>query len=57
MEDGIVLTMRGICKSFPGVRALDNVDFTAGFKGLDHFIDHASLEGAALAIIVPCTGK
>ena len=28
MEDGIVLTMRGICKSFPGVKALDNVDFT-----------------------------
>jgi len=23
-----VLTMRGICKSFPGVKALDNVDFT-----------------------------
>ena len=28
MEDGIVLSMRGICKSFPGVRALNNVDFT-----------------------------
>ena len=28
MEDGIVLTMRGICKSFPGVKALTNVDFT-----------------------------
>ena len=28
MEDGIVLAMRGICKSFPGVRALNNVDFT-----------------------------
>ena len=28
MEDGIVLTMRGICKSFPGVKALNNVDFT-----------------------------
>ena len=28
MEDGIVLTMRGICKTFPGVRALDHVDFT-----------------------------
>ena len=27
MEDGIVLSMRGICKSFPGVRALNNVDF------------------------------
>ena len=28
MEDGIVLTMRGICKSFPGVKALSDVDFT-----------------------------
>ena len=24
----ILLTMRGICKSFPGVKALNNVDFT-----------------------------
>ena len=28
MDKGTVLTMRGICKSFPGVRALNNVDFT-----------------------------
>ena len=28
MEEEIVLTMRGICKSFPGVKALNNVDFT-----------------------------
>ena len=28
MEDGIVLTMRGICKDFPGVKALNHVDFT-----------------------------
>ena len=28
MEEEIVLTMRGICKSFPGVKALSNVDFT-----------------------------
>ena len=28
MKDGIVLTMRGICKRFPGVMALDRVDFT-----------------------------
>ncbi|MBR6570357.1 MAG: sugar ABC transporter ATP-binding protein [Clostridia bacterium] len=28
MQDGIVLSARGICKSFPGVRALHNVDFT-----------------------------
>ena len=27
MEE-ILLTMRGICKSFPGVRALDKVNFT-----------------------------
>ena len=28
MEDGIVLTMRGICKYFPNIKALNNVDFT-----------------------------
>ena len=28
MQEDTVLTMRGICKSFPGVRALANVDFT-----------------------------
>ena len=28
MESNVILTMRGICKEFPGVRALNNVDFT-----------------------------
>lgn len=28
MESGVVLTMRNICKTFPGVKALQNVDFT-----------------------------
>ncbi len=28
MESDIVLTMRGICKYFPNVKALENVDFT-----------------------------
>ena len=28
MQQGAVLEMRGICKYFPGVRALQNVDFT-----------------------------
>ncbi len=27
-NDNIVLTMRGICKYFPGVNALENIDFT-----------------------------
>ena len=27
-ENQVVLTMRGICKQFPGTRALNNVDFT-----------------------------
>ncbi len=35
MQDDIVLTMRGICKYFPGVRALDHVDFTLR-KGMIH---------------------
>ncbi|MDO4543371.1 MAG: sugar ABC transporter ATP-binding protein [Clostridia bacterium] len=28
MQNDVVLEMRGICKYFPGVRALENVDFT-----------------------------
>ncbi|MDD3213326.1 MAG: ATP-binding cassette domain-containing protein, partial [Eubacteriales bacterium] len=28
MDEKVVLTMRGISKTFPGVKALDNVDFT-----------------------------
>ena len=28
MEQGSVLEMRGIYKTFPGVKALQNVDFT-----------------------------
>ena len=28
MEAGAILEMRGICKYFPGVRALEKVDFT-----------------------------
>ena len=28
MENNVILTMRGISMTFPGVKALDNVDFT-----------------------------
>lgn len=28
MENNVLLTMRGICMTFPGVKALNNVDFT-----------------------------
>ena len=28
MQNDIVLSMRNICKAFPGVKALQNVDFT-----------------------------
>ena len=28
MENNVVLEMRGICMTFPGVKALENVDFT-----------------------------
>ena len=35
MEGDIVLTMRGICKDFPGVKALKDVDFTLR-KGTIH---------------------
>ena len=32
MENNVALTMRGICMTFPGVKALDHVDFTL-YKG------------------------
>ena len=35
MQNDIVLSMRKICKAFPGVRALQNVDFTL-YKGEIH---------------------
>ena len=28
MENNVVLTMQGVCKAFPGVRALQDVNFT-----------------------------
>ena len=28
MENQVILSMKGICKEFPGVKALQNVDFT-----------------------------
>ena len=35
MEESRVLEMRGICKEFPGVKALQNVDFSLN-KGEIH---------------------
>lgn len=35
MQNDVVLSMRNICKAFPGVRALQNVDFTL-YKGEIH---------------------
>ena len=35
MQEDVVLTMRGICKYFPNVKALENVDFTLR-KGTIH---------------------
>ena len=40
MEEGIVLTMRGICKSFPGVKALSDVDFTLRKGEMPSFLLH-----------------
>ena len=27
MENNVILSMKGICMTFPGVKALENVDF------------------------------
>ena len=50
MEHDIVLTMRGICMEFPGVKALDNVDFTLR-KGEIHALMGENGAGKSLSLI------
>ena len=51
MENNVVLTMRGIYKEFPGVKALQNVDFTLR-KGEVHAL--MGENGAGKSAVVKC---
>ena len=51
MAGEILLQVRGVCKQFPGVRALQDVDLQVRAGHVGTFVDHTPLNGTLLAVL------
>ena len=48
-----LLEMQGVTKTFPGVKALDNVELQAFYKKYNAWMSHAPVHTSANAVLLP----